>query len=347
VLLLLLLPALPWAQQKEEPEELLRRAEALASAGESGPAAAAYRAWLRDNAETEGAGRVLLAAVESCSEADDALRLLADFASKLRDAETREACLQLQADLLQLVGRPEEALAVQLSLPETPRRLVERGVLYLELGLTAEAEQVLQKARQGAAAGPAARYLLATLYLATGRGEQGEAELRLLADGQPAPAEAPAALLALGEALRARGEEQAAGMVSRELQARFPASPEAALALRAAGVRRAAVPLRLLPGELASAARLPESEQPAAATAAARPTAAPKALVQAGSFRDPDNARYLVRDLAARGFSARVMELGEPRFFRVVVGPEQSLELAQELLLRLKDAGYEGVLLLQ
>ena len=79
------------------------------------------------------------------------------------------------------------------------------------------------------------------------------------------------------------------------------------------------------------------------------PAVATSVLVQVGSFRDPDNARYLVRDLASRGFEARVVEakLGEARYYRVVVGRGQSPDGAQATILRLKDAGFEGVLLLE
>ena len=78
-------------------------------------------------------------------------------------------------------------------------------------------------------------------------------------------------------------------------------------------------------------------------------TTATSALVQVGSFRDPDNARYLVRDLANRGFEARVVEakVGEARYYRVVVGPGQTPDGTQATILRLKDAGFEGVLLLE
>ncbi len=98
-----------------------------------------------------------------------------------------------------------------------PARLVERAGLSLELGLTAEAEQILQRSRgsEDAAAAADARLLLAAVYLATGRGAQGEAGVARTAGepGRMAPA-APAALLALGEALRERGDAEAAGEVA-------------------------------------------------------------------------------------------------------------------------------------
>ena len=264
-------------------------------------------------------------------------------------------CLERQAALLRLSGRVEEALIAQIALPETPARLVERAGLCLELGLTGEAEQILLRARDARPtleASAAARLLLARVYLATERGAQGEQELRALLESRPDALAVPAALLALAEALRERGDAKAAGEVLAELQARFPASPEAGLAEAWPGVRQAALPLRLLPPAPPPHRALPglRRPQPCAATAAAPAAAAPrKVLVQAGSFRDPENARYLVRDLGARGFEARVVEksLGEARYYRVVVGPEQSPESAQALILRLKDAGYEGFLLLE
>jgi TolA-binding protein len=107
----------------------------------------------------------------------------------------------------------------------------------------------------------AARLLLARVYLATERGAQGEAELRALLESQAQARAIPAALLALGEALRERGDTKAAAEVLAELQARFPASPEALLA-GAPRVRYPAQPLRLLPNEP------PAASQPAAAVAA-------------------------------------------------------------------------------
>jgi cell division septation protein DedD len=337
LLLGLLLPALQWAQEAETPEQLLRRTAELAAGGDGEAAVAAYREWLQAGGEEAGYGEVLLRAVGAATELAGALRLLADFTPRVRDPAAREACLERQVELLRLAGRIEEALGVQLSLPETPGRLVERATLCLELGLTGEAEEALRRIGDaGDAETPAvAQYLLAMVYLATDRAGPAEATLRSLYERYPDAQVVPAALLALGEALRGRGEAKA--QVLGELKARFPASPEAALAEAAARVRYAAAPLRLLP---------PGAPAPKAPVPYAGPA---KALVQAGSFRDPENAQYLVRDLSARGFEARILEkaVGEARYYRVVIGPAQSPEKAQGLILRLKDAGFEGVLLLE
>jgi len=350
-----LLPAGLRAQEAEKPEELLRRADALAS-GDADGAVALYRQWLQDNPEAESFAQVLQRAVNACREAADALRLLAEFSPRLRDPAAREASLERQSALLRLSGRVEEALIAQIALPETPARLVERAGLCLELGLTGEAEQILQRAldRGDEETSASARLLLARVYLATGRGAQGESELRALVQSRTQTQAIPAALLALGEALRERGDARAGAEVLAELQTRFPASPEALLA-GGKGARYPAQPLRLLPNEPPAASppeAPPEAVQGSAAAAVpggAADAAPRKVQVQAGSFRDPENARYLARDLGARGFEAHVAEksAGEARYYRVMVGQELNAQSAQELILRLKDAGFEGFLLLE
>ncbi len=376
-------PAALQAEEAQPPVELFRRTDALAADGDVEGALALYRQWLRANGEAQDFGRVLSRAADAAVEASDAMKLLAEFAPRVRDPAEREGLLERQASLLRLSGRIEDALVVQIGLPDTPARLVERAGLCLELGLAGEAEQILQRARESGdpEAAAAARVLLADVYLATERDAQAETELRGLLQDLPQTQAAPAALLALGEALRARGDARGAEEALAQLKARFPTSPEALLA--AGGGRRAALPMRLLPPapqeqpaatEAAGPARMTAGLPPAStggqvSTLTAPPTgaegqvstltppptesneqaAARKVLVQAGSFRDPENARYFVRDLEARGFAARVVEKpqGEARYYRVLVGPEQSPQDAQALILRLKDAGYEGFLLVE
>jgi TolA-binding protein len=368
-LLAVLAPAPASAQQMPGTEEALRRADALAAAGDAEAAVAAYRQWLQAAGEVDG--QVLLRAAEAAGEAPEALRLFAEFTPLVRDPAAREACVERQVGLLWLLGRGEDALALQRGLAETPGRLLQRAAMAIELGLMEEAEGVLDRlVAQGGSEGEVtacAYFLLGSLYQATGR--PGETTFRLLVRTYPDAPVAPAALLALYESLRQRGEAEEAAQVLQQLASRFPGSPELALARSGGKARYAAVPLRLLPS--ASEAELPapvSSSAPPAAeaiaeTAITRPAALPAssaapasaepepagALVQVGSFRDAENARYLVGDLVKRGFEARIVEgrIGEALYYRVVVGPKQRPEAAQATLLRLKDAGFEGVLLLE
>ena len=114
-----------------------------------------------------------------------------------------------------------------------------------------------------------------------------------------------------------------------------------------------------------------------------QPTTEERVVVQTGSFRDRDNAFYMVKDLEYRGFEASILEveIKEDTYFRVVVGWHRiaegrsttgvaqdaaqrstteaalggtpsatqgtglSPDAAQQLLIRLKEAGFKGVLL--
>jgi cell division protein FtsN len=104
-------------------------------------------------------------------------------------------------------------------------------------------------------------------------------------------------------------------------------------------VRLSPTPARLLSGL---------ERQPVSAPAPQASPPAPEAVVQVGSFRDEENAGYLVRDLKTKGFAAQVTEavIHGARYYRVVIGSVHNAEQAQALLVRLKEAGFEGVLLL-
>jgi tetratricopeptide (TPR) repeat protein len=72
-----------------------------------------------------------------------------------------------------------------------------------------------------------------------------------------------------------------------------------------------------------------------------------KVMVQTGSFRDPENAQFMVRDLKASGFEASIVEkrIAGTLYYRVVVGSLMPQETAQAVLMKLKDASFEGVFL--
>jgi cell division protein FtsN len=113
-----------------------------------------------------------------------------------------------------------------------------------------------------------------------------------------------------------------------------------------------------VPGDAAPGAGEPATDSESAAPERPRPkesgegtekaAPAPQALVQTGSYRDPENAHYMVRDLKAAGFAAEIRDatLHGKTFHRVVIGPPMSWEEAEKMMLRLKEAGFEGFLLL-
>lgn len=69
--------------------------------------------------------------------------------------------------------------------------------------------------------------------------------------------------------------------------------------------------------------------------------------VQTGSFRDAENAQYMVRDLQNQSFQARQRRrtVGNNEFHQVYVPVEDGDP--QEILVRLKESGFEGFLLFE
>ncbi len=66
-------------------------------------------------------------------------------------------------------------------------------------------------------------------------------------------------------------------------------------------------------------------------------------MIQAGSFRDPENAKYLLSDLAEKGFSPVVEEqiINEQKYYKVLLYFSTQSE-SNSALLRLKREGFDG-----
>jgi hypothetical protein len=329
---------------------------------------------------------VLLRAAAAAPETGTALALLREYGPRVTDAGQRDECLGRQLTLLSLLGRSEEALALEQARPPTPSGRFDQALLAYELGELGQAERLASGVAQEGALDPEvaarAQHLLAVIFIETGRYSQAEAAFRTLAERYADAAIGPAVLLARRDFELARGNRTGADAAAQELCRRYPAAPECLLLSRTgsgARVRLAPTPARLLSGlqipalpapETQSADRVSErsgadrvsersgddrvsersgadrvSERPSADRVSERPSA-DRAIIQTGSFRDEENASYMVRDLKAKGFEARVMEavIRDVRYYRVVVGSQQST--AQAMLIRLKEAGFEGVLIL-
>ncbi len=347
-LLVLFLPAALAAQQPPGPaqEDSLGQADALAAEGRNAEAVSMYRTWLLANPGSGSFGEVLLKAASAAPEAGLALALLVEFGPQVPDAGQRAEALERRLTLLRLLGRFEDALELERAQAPNPASLYEQAVLLYEQGELEPAEKLLsglvQAGSESLEPETAARchYLLALLYTETGRFAEAEASLRTLAERYAGAAIAPAALLARRELELRRNNAAGAEEAAQELCRRFPASPECALASRTGSrVRLSPTPARLLSGL---------ERQPVSAPGPQASSPAPEAVLQVGSFRDEENAGYLVGDLKAKGFAARVAEavIRGVRYYRVVIGSVQGPEQAQAMLVRLKEAGFEGVLLL-
>lgn len=375
------------AQDNDTGDSLLGEARNLAANGKLQDAAAAYTKWLAENPGHPSFGIVLMEAADSQLSIERSLELLRVYTPRVQDPLQREICRASQIDLLEMRGRTEQALGLLRSFSPTPRWLYRQARLLYQQGLTEEAETFLEQAltalqgsttggpEEGGDAGSSGqpesrRELQARIWLLLARihgleGKQREAEplYRLLITSYGDTTVAPATLLAYYEFLTSLGREGEAAEQLEKLARDFPDSPELALAQGGDGrIAYAPSPSRFLPQELPAPVGkgIEAAEQASsgeAAIAEAKPTAPTAAeeekppplnvLVQTGSFRDPENAHYMIRDLKASGFDAGIMEkrIGDTVYYRVVIGPAQTAEKAQAVLMKLKDASFEGVLL--
>ncbi len=142
-----------------------------------------------------------------------------------------------------------------------------------------------------------------------------------------------------------------AGVVGANLVEYFPSpsrllsggSPEIATRREPDPETSREVPAAETPSRDRSSPEAPAADPPARGVTAARTVYA----VQTGSFRDPENAQYMVRDLQDRSFQARQRSrtVGENEFYQVYIPLDGGDP--QELLVRLKEGGFEGFLLFE
>ena len=405
-------------------DTLLVEARDLSERGKLQEAADTYTRWLAENGGHPDFGLILIEAADSQISVERALELLRIYTPRVQDPGQRELCRSSQIDLLEMLGRTEQALGLLRSFPTTPRWLYRQAQLLYQEGLVQEAEKSLQQALKALLSDDKGeidkdpenseleariRLLQARIFIVQDRGKEAENLFNLLSAKYGDTALGPGILLAHYEYLLAQGRKEAAEKQLQALARKFPDSPELALAQAEEGrtdegeqrIGYAPIPSRLLPTDLAlprpdngletdrespisrsptvEPEQSPELEppetvapseppatvqtgaaaQPAAQLAAAAQTQAtaedqpevqpssPTALVQTGSFRDRENAQYMVRDLKVSGFEAGIVEkrIGTTLYYRVVIGPLMTVEQAQAVLMQLKDASFEGVLL--
>lgn len=377
-----------FAQDSDTGVSLLGEARNLAANGKLQDAAAAYSKWLAENPGDPSFGVVLIEAADSQLSIERSLELLRLYTPRIQDPRQQEICRASQIDLLEMLGRTEQALGLLRSFPPTPRWLYRQAQLLYQQGLTEEAETLLEQALTalqgnatddpeegndtGGSAQPDDRrelqariwLLLARIHGQAGKQREAEALYQLLLSSYGDTTVAPATLLAYYELLIDLGREEKAAELLEKLARNFPDSPELTLAQAQGADSRivyAPSPSRFLPQELpVPVEKEIEAVEPGTSGEAANPEAtatSPTAvkqepplrnvLVQTGSFRDPENAHYMIQDLKASGFDAGIMEkqIGDTVYYRVVIGPAQTAEKAQAILMKLKDASFEGVLL--
>jgi len=445
-------------------DPLLEEAREQSAVGKLQDAAETYTKWLAENAGHDDFGMILIEAADSQLSVERALELLRVYTPRVQDPRQRELCRASQIDLLEMLGRTEQALGLLRSFPPVPRWLYRQGQLLYQEGLVEEAEKSLQQALKALLSEENGeidknnneleariRLLQARIFTVQERRKEAEKLFQLLAEKYGETAVGPGILLAYYEYLLDQARNEEAEKQLDRLAREFPDSPELALARADQGevsIGYAPIPSRLLPRDLPlprdrsgsdqggerpgsieerkqadevktaastpvaeqpkaaeqepvipvaepestapapqptartgqpesrpiaqsqepaeqpaveeesaaeqpaapSGQSVPQAEQPAATAQPSTPTeqpSTPTALVQTGSFRDRENAEYMVRDLETAGFKAGIVEkrIGGTLYYRVVIGPLMTVDQAQAVLMKLKDASFEGVLL--
>ena len=124
----------------------MEEARELAAEGKLQDAVAAYNKWLAENAGHVDFGLILIEAADSQLSVERALELLRIYTTRVQDPLQRELCRASQIDLLEMLGRTEQALGLLRSFPPTPRWLYRQALLLYQEGLAEEAEKSLQQA---------------------------------------------------------------------------------------------------------------------------------------------------------------------------------------------------------
>ena len=289
--------------------------------------------------------------------------------------KTRTHVIALVGELLMTANRPEEALAwfargadISGAVRRAEFELSRAGAL-IQLGRSAEARTAARRARD---ASPSqymrirAITLMAEAYAAEGLAREAQDILRGVELVAGENALSAGTLFRMHTTARVLEDDPTASRIATIIREQYPESPEAML-LAGRGddrVVQALTPTAVTQGIFATPRASTETEstdtdsQAGGASDDAHKIEAAGAaeeelqtFVQVGSFTDPENADYMRQDMEGLGFSATVAprDFGEQRYYQVLipVTPEEDVSTqaaVQDLVVRLKERGYEGFL---
>jgi tetratricopeptide (TPR) repeat protein len=269
------------------------------------------------------------------------------------------------AALAEMVGNLEVGLDMYSSAADLgdEESSLSAAALLFELGRLEEAETrarelVLRASDYGVRR--RASVLVGRCMALSGRGEEAVALLSTVASIEDAEHLDSEVLLMLHQVALSEGNLEKSESARRRLLEDFPGSLEAAL------VRGDALRVELSPslprffspttppaptiGANEAAAEATEEPSGSDQPGSDQPDTGESAIgVQTGSFRDPENAEYMAKDLRALGFAVEILSREEdpatprsdqPLYRVVVVGDGEP----GDVLMRLKNKGVEGFL---
>lgn len=319
----------------------------------------ALRGWLLENGE----GREFSSLLERYLSLETETSVIREFLSRLLELVEgnghRVIIWKKKAILEELSGSIDMAQeayqrAADLSPPnEKALYLLDSARLLYEQGFNQKAGETLSQIFLiSDNAEVNSRSMLLRSYIYIESGEFGEARKVLLAvlDNANMSSAKPHVLLALVFLNRDNPKNYASFLAT--LQTDFPQSPEYALALQIVG-KGSDVSFLLTPRRYLRSYEEHVSEETVAAAekkseknreAADDNSQKRRVFVQTGSFLDRENADYMVLDLKKIGMRAdvAVYKKEDKTYFRVIILGLETMKQAQQLLLKLKEHGFEG-----
>lgn len=347
----------------------LQQAAKLEQQGHAGEAVAAYEKWLASNPNGATWDRTLLHTADLMSNPDRAVAMLADALPKLSSDSARHTAYVKIGQLDELIGNwtgAQESFQNASLIPGTKdfASLLESARLLVQLGDFAEASGQIRSIIaicQDPAIVTEAQVLDIRLDAVSGRTARATAKLRKLLNGPTAPklsAQSLAELYEVGGLLKLDTDR---ARLAAMLKENYPKSPELAVI----GGKTASIPspaglLGFGAGPYDGMAPPPVQTQESSAntdsgsTASSSPTASAGPSgpaggtidIQIGSYRDQTNAEYRLQDLKQAGFTGSILkaEVNGKTYYKVVV-PKVPVDRSQDVLISLKEKGFEGFLL--
>jgi hypothetical protein len=317
-------------------DSLIARAQQLYKAGDRVGAAQSYKAWLAINPGAPGSGRVF-ASYFSLEQEYGALREVSrTFLVAGRGVPGAGEQFSRIARLFDLGGMTEEARNAYLSAygegaPEAA--MVSAFLLSLQMNDTEAMKQILVSLGEK---GGTEKALLDALVPAPD-GACARNALKGLVDASADSELRLRALWVLYAMARNVNDEKGQADIRARLAAEFPGAPETALA---------SLPVKTGVVLFPSPDVLGTTDPPDSAPGATQTSHSSKFSVQAGSFQVKENADDLVVELVKRGFSPIEREESSKgkALYRVLAAGGLDADQARELLSKLVQAGFNGIL---
>lgn len=291
----------------------------------------------------------------------DALLDAAESSFDSRDPELQGELARALGQLLSTGNRFEEALSWfdrALAVVEGAARsrvLLEKAEVLIQLGRGAEARELARQSRDGAADRDLrvrSIAVVARAYAAEGDARAADDILRGIEVVSDRRELSPQTLHQMYRVARDLGNERRARRISEQLRQQYPESPEALL-LAEGRVREALSPSGIAAGGFTVPAATDTNDLPQESGDGPDEDGSSDAAVfiQVGSFQDPENAEYMEQDMEELGFESlvRSRELGERSYYQVLIPVvveegEDRQSAVQDLVVALKERGYEGFL---